>query len=200
MIHDPSPLPEDPLTLLQDWLKAAEQAESRDPNAMALATVSPEGYPSLRMVLLKGLDARGCVFYTHLGSRKGRELAALPRAALCFHWKSLDRQVRLEGSVEAVSPEEADAYFASRPRESQLGAWASRQSEPMTRPQELDDRLREVALRFEGSSVPRPSGWSGFRLVPERIEFWEARPSRLHWRLLYQRGALGIWTQFQLFP
>jgi len=190
--------PADPFALFSQWFAEASETEPNDPNAMTLATSTPDGRPSARMVLLKGHDAEGFVFYTNLESRKGEELAANPRAALLFHWKSLHRQVRVEGAVWAVDDEEADAYFASRPRLSRLGAWASRQSRPLTGRFELERRVAEYELRYSGA-VPRPPHWSGFRVVPGRIEFWRERPFRLHDRTLYQRTADG-WAVSRLYP
>jgi pyridoxamine 5'-phosphate oxidase len=170
-----------------------------EPTAFALATVGTDGRPSVRMLLLKEASHAGFVFYTNYGSRKGRDLLARPFAAICFHWQALDRQVRVEGGVERVSDEEADAYFATRQRGSQLGAWASRQSEPMGDPAELGRRYAEVEARFTGGSVPRPPFWSGFRLLPERLEFWIGQPSRLHVRHLYSRDGEG-WRVQTLYP
>jgi pyridoxamine 5'-phosphate oxidase len=170
-----------------------------EPTAFALGTVSDTGQPSVRIVLLKHVDQRGFVFYTNFESRKGRELLASRRAALCFHWQQLELQVRVEGIARPVSDEEADAYFASRARGSQLGAWASIQSRPMSSPGDLDERLREMERRFDGGPVPRPPHWSGFRVVPERIEFWRNMPSRLHVRHLYTRDD-GGWRVEQLYP
>jgi len=166
---------------------------------MTLATVDDAGRPSARIVLLKDVDARGFVFYTNYESRKGRELLAHPWAALCFHWQPMERQVRVEGPVERVTDAEADAYFASRARMSRVGAWASRQSATLESDAELQHRVRDVEARFAGGDVPRPPNWSGFRVVPQRIEFWRGRPHRLHERLLYERDDTG-WRVRRLFP
>jgi pyridoxamine 5'-phosphate oxidase len=189
----------DPFDLFRAWLTEAEAAEPNDPNAMALATVDQQGRPSLRMVLLKDFDAEGFVFYTNLQSRKGVELAANANAALCFHWKSLRRQVRVEGQVTPVTAAEADDYFASRPRGSQIGAWASAQSRRLESRFELERKVGEMAMRFGLGSVPRPPHWSGFRLVPDHLEFWQDRPFRLHDRLVYNRRD-GAWDTERLFP
>ena len=191
--------PDDPLSLFAAWFGEAERGEPNDPEAMALATVDADGAPSLRMVLLKGFDRRGFVFYTNLESRKGRELAANPRAALLFHWKSLRRQVRIEGSVTPVTDAEADAYFASRPRAHCIGAWASRQSRPMRGRFELEKQVALTAAKFHIGAIPRPPFWSGFRLAPRVIEFWRGSAFRLHDRLVYHRAEAG-WTTERLFP
>lgn len=194
--------PDDPLARFSTWLAEAETSEPNDPNAMALATASADGMPSTRMVLLKGADPRGFAFYTNLGSRKAAELRANPRAALCFHWKTLRRQVRVEGSVEPVEDQEADAYFATRARVSQLGAWASKQSQPLRGRFELEARVAKYTAKFVIGAVPRPPFWSGFRLIPTSIEFWEDRPYRLHMRHVYRRDAdaPGGWAVEELYP
>ncbi|CCG42223.1 pyridoxamine 5'-phosphate oxidase [Magnetospirillum molischianum] len=189
----------DPLPQFHAWMEDAARHEPNDPNAMALATADSAGHPSVRMVLLKGADERGFVFYTNLESRKGHELAENPHAALCFHWKSLRRQIRVEGGIEPVSDEEADSYYASRPRASQIGAWASRQSQILSNRFELERRIAEFAARFGLGTVPRPSHWSGFRLVPQRIEFWQDRQFRLHDRQVHIREN-GQWKTVSLFP
>jgi pyridoxamine 5'-phosphate oxidase len=189
----------DPFLLFARWLDEAKAGEPNDHNAMTLATADAAGRPSARMVLLKDAGAGGFVFYTNLDSRKGQELAANPNAALLFHWKSLRRQVRVEGKVAQVSDAEADAYFASRPRGSQIGAWASDQSRPLESRFHLEKRVAEVTARHLVGTIPRPPHWSGFRLRPEVIEFWQDKPFRLHDRLVYRRGG-EEWTTVRLFP
>lgn len=191
--------PADPIARFAELFAAAAKAHPRDPNHMVVSSVSADGRPSSRVVLLKDFDARGFVFYTNLQSQKGRELLARPFAALLFYWQALDKQVRIEGRVEQVSDAEADAYFASRPRQSQLGAWASEQSQPLDARQTLERRFAELARRHEGKPVPRPPHWSGLRVVPDRIEFWSNRESRLHDRVDYRRVD-GRWTWRLLNP
>jgi pyridoxamine 5'-phosphate oxidase len=190
----------DPHALFEDWLAEARRSEPNDPVAMALATADGGGRPSVRMVLLKGHDERGFVFYTNLDSRKGAELGANPHAALLFHWKSLRRQVRVEGPVEPVGAAEADAYFASRARDSQLGAWASDQSRPLDSRATFEARYEAERARFQGTDVPRPPRWSGWRVMPERIEFWLDRPHRLHERRLFTTTVDGRWSEGLLYP
>lgn len=192
----------DPLTLFQQLLaeaRALPREQMPEPTAFALGTVSEDGQPSVRMLLLKDVDERGFVFYTNLESRKGGDLARNRRACMNFHWAILERQVRIEGRVTPVSDEEADAYFASRPRGSQIGAWASRQSRPMAHMSDLDARVEEFEKKFEGQPVPRPPFWSGFRLAPSAIEFWKGMPSRLHERHLFTRDGNG-WRVTLLYP
>jgi len=189
----------DPIALFDAWLRDATAAEPSIPTAMTLATVSAAGQPSARMVLLKGADADGFVFYTNLESQKAAELAENPRAALLFHWKSLNRQIRIEGPATPVSNEEADAYFATRPRGAQIGAWASRQSRPLEGRFALEKHVAEYTAKFGISKIPRPDFWSGYRVRPERMEFWQDRPFRLHDRLVFQRTA-GGWRTEKLYP
>jgi len=190
---------DDPFRLFSDWLAQARETEPNDSNAMALATTSRNWRPSVRMVLLKGHDERGFVWYTNLESRKAEDLIATERAALLFHWKSLRRQIRIEGPVGPVTDDEADAYFASRNRDSQLGAWASDQSRPLASRAVFEARYAEMKAHFDGGDVPRPPHWSGFRLAPEAIEFWEDSAHRLHHRRLFTRTASG-WNEGLLYP
>ncbi len=189
----------DPFALFDQWFAEARDSEINDPEAMALATADASGQPSVRMVLLKGHGPQGFVFYTNEQSAKGGQLAANPRAALLFHWKSVRRQVRVEGPVERVPEAEADAYFASRARDSQLGAWASDQSRPLDDRTTFEQRFEEVRRRFEGADVPRPPHWRGYRVVPDRIEFWTDRPYRLHERRLFTRDG-DSWGEGLLYP
>lgn len=202
--HDPGPTvaPVDPIARFRTLLAEAvalDRALLPEPTAFSLATVGADGRPSVRIVLLKDADERGFVFYTNYEGRKGRELRAHPWAALCFHWQHLEQQVRVEGAAQPVADDEADAYFASRARGSQLGAWASLQSEAMSAPGDLERRLAEVEARYAGTAVPRPPHWSGFRVLPDRIEFWRNQPSRLHVRHLYERDGAG-WGVRTLYP
>ena len=190
---------DDPIALFDAWYAEAKAAEVNDPDAMSLATATADGVPSVRMVLLKGFGPDGFTFYTNGESRKGQELAANPNAALLFHWKALRRQVRIEGAIEEVSPDEADAYFATRGRDSQIGAWASDQSRPLDTRQTFEARFEEVSSCYEGCDIPRPPRWTGFRVIPRRIEFWSDRPHRLHERRLFTRTT-GGWDEGLLYP
>jgi pyridoxamine 5'-phosphate oxidase len=189
----------DPFALFEEWFAAARASEPNDPDAMALATATPGGRPSVRMVLLKGHGPDGFIFYTNEQSAKGEELHENPRAALLFHWKSLRRQIRIEGTVERVSNAQADAYFASRSRDSQLGAWASDQSRPLESRAQFEQRYEAASQRFDAQPVPRPEHWGGYCVVPERIEFWSDRPHRLHVRQLFLREECG-WSEGLLYP
>lgn len=189
----------DPIELFHEWFAAARQAGIYLPEAMTVATATPQGVPSARMMLLKGVDQRGFVFFTNYESRKGDELGANPRAALVFHWGVLERQVRVEGAVVRLGAEESEAYFRSRPRGSRIGAWASRQSRVLPDRKELEARVREHERRFGGGEIPLPPFWGGFRLVPERLEFWQGRTNRLHDRLVFERVGDG-WRTDRLYP
>ena len=197
---------EDPFALFTEWLAEAEKSEPNDPNAMAVASVDGSGMPNVRMVLLKGLDPegeqnRGFVFYTNFEGQKGRELLAHPKAALLFHWKSLERQVRVRGTVSVVSDAEADAYYASRPRLSRIGAWASRQSRPLEGRFALEAEVARYTAKYAIGEIPRPPHWSGFRVTPVEIEFWVSRPFRLHDRVVFRReDAAAPWHKTRLFP
>lgn len=190
---------DNPFSLFGDWLAEATKTETNDPNAVALATVDANGMPNVRMVLLKGFDAEGFVFYTNFESAKGIEILGSMKAAMCFHWKSLRRQVRVRGPVEVVSDAEADAYFASRPRGSRIGAWASKQSRPLESRFALEKAVAEYTAKHLIGEIPRPSHWSGFRIRPETIEFWHDRPFRLHDRIVFARDG-EKWGQTRLFP
>jgi pyridoxamine 5'-phosphate oxidase len=188
-----------PFAQFDEWMADAEKSELNDPNAMTVGTTTTDGRPSLRIILLKGVDERGFVFYTNKESRKGAELAANANVALLFHWKSLRRQIRIEGTVESVTEAEADVYFSSRPRISRLGAWASQQSRPLADRSVLESRLAEMERRYP-DDVPRPSYWSGYRVIPAVFEFWQDMPYRLHDRTVYHRDETGAWGQTKLFP
>lgn len=192
---------DEPMRLFAAWLDEATQSEPRDPTAMTLATVDSDGLPNARMVLLKGADMDGFVFYTNTESQKGNELAANAKAALVFHWKSLNRQVRVRGVVERVTPEEADAYFATRPKQAQIGAWASQQSRPLESRLAFEKAVAVNAAKYALGTVPRPPHWSGFRIVPSSIEFWHDRPFRLHDRIVFKRDKPGApWSKTRLYP
>ncbi|WP_437605337.1 pyridoxamine 5'-phosphate oxidase [Sorangium sp. So ce834] len=191
--------PTDPFVLARELLEQRQTTEPTDATAMTLATADASGRPSARMVLLKGIDDRGFVFFTNYESRKSMEITANPFAALCIHWAKAAEQIRVEGRIERISDAESDAYFETRPRGSQIGAWASRQSAPLPSRDALIDRVREIEARFEGGPVPRPPFWGGYRLVPERIEFWRGQESRLHDRVLYLRDGDG-WRVERLYP
>jgi len=190
---------DEPIALFEDWFEAAIKSEPNDPNAMTLATVDEGGLPDARMVLLKGIDAEGFVFFSNAESAKGLQLAANPRAALVFHWKSLRRQVRVRGDARPVSQAEADDYFNTRARSAQIGAWASDQSRPLADRFALERRIAEFGLKFGLSAIPRPPQWSGWRVRPDVIEFWRDRPFRLHERLVFERQGEG-WRKYRLFP
>jgi len=190
----------DPIQLFSEWFEEAKNKEDSLPEAVALATAGLDLMPHVRMVLLKDFDNDGFVFYTNLHSNKGLQLTENPQAALCFHWKSLDKQVRIEGSIVQVPDEDADAYFASRPRDSRIGAWASKQSSELKSRLELEKRISRYAVKFGIGKIPRPEFWSGYCLRPQRIEFWEQRPFRLHSRALYSRTITDDWGRVTLFP
>lgn len=189
----------DPFALFATWFAEAEASEPSDPNAMIVVTTTPEGRPSARTILLKGVDPRGFVFYTNKESRKSDELAANPAIFLLFYWKSLGRQIRIEGAVESVTDAEADAYYATRPRISRLGAWASQQSRPLDSRATLEQRLAEYEAKYPGDDIPRPAYWSGYRVLPERFEFWQNMPFRLHDRTVFTHTEAG-WSVGKLFP
>ena len=190
----------EPFRLFGAWLEDAAKSEPNDPNGLALATVDEDGMPDVRMVLLKGFDEQGFVFYTNFESAKGREILSSMKAAMCFHWKSLRRQVRVRGPIEIVSDAEADAYFATRPRGSRIGAWASKQSRPLESRFALEKAVAEYTAKYAIGEIPRPKHWSGFRLVPWTIEFWHDRPFRLHDRVVFTRTGDGGWEKSRLYP
>jgi pyridoxamine 5'-phosphate oxidase len=192
---------DEPLRLWQAWFDEAVKGEPRDPNAMSVATVDKDGFPDVRTVLLKGVDERGFVFYTNTESQKGQELAGNMKAALLFYWKSLNRQVRIRGPVERVTAEEADTYFATRPKGAQIGAWASQQSRPLESRLAFEKNVAIYTAKYALGAVPRPPHWSGFRILPLKMEFWHDRPFRLHDRIEFRRGALGEgWTKVRMYP
>ncbi len=192
---------EKPFELFDEWLEEAKTTEPNDPNALALSTVDPDGLPNVRMVLLKGFDETGFVFYTNLESAKGRELLSAGKAAMCFHWKSLRRQIRIRGEIVQVSAEEADEYYLSRPRGSRIGAWASRQSRPLESRFALEKEVAKYTAKFGIGEIPRPEHWSGLRLIPSEIEFWADRPFRLHDRVKFTRSAPSVpWSKERLYP
>jgi pyridoxamine 5'-phosphate oxidase len=195
------PPAKNPIDTFQNWIKEAEACEPDDPTAASLATIDEDGLPNVRVVLVRVMDERGFAFFTNGNSRKGKELAAHPQAALCFYWKSLNRQVRIRGLAQPVTPEEADAYYAARPRGNQIGAWASFQSEKLDARETLLRRVSEYEKQFTGMEPPpRPPHWSGYRIVPQTIEFWQAGESRIHHRRIYERQADGTWTTSLLYP
>jgi pyridoxamine 5'-phosphate oxidase len=192
---------DDPFALFEAWFAEAVKSEPNDPNAMALATVDADGLPDVRMVLLKGHDRDGFVFYSHIDSAKGRELAGQPKAALLFHWKSLRRQIRIRGPVTRTSDAEADEYFATRPKQAQIGAWASKQSQPLESRFAFEQAIAKVAAKHAIGTVPRPPGWGGFRIAPIQFEFWHDRPFRLHDRIVFERNASAdAWAKTRLYP
>jgi pyridoxamine 5'-phosphate oxidase len=193
------PYTDEPIALFQSWFREANDSGMKEPSAMTVATVDFDGYPDARMMLLKGMDSRGFVFYTNLRSAKARALTHDPRVALCFYWLEIGKQVRVRGGASIVSDEEADAYFATRPRLSQISAWASKQSQPIRGYFELEAQVAKAALRFGVGKVPRPPFWSGFRVIPERIEFWLQKPFRRHQRIVYERVPDG-WRKQWLYP
>jgi pyridoxamine 5'-phosphate oxidase len=191
----------EPFALFEEWLAEATKTEPNDPNAVALATVDEDGLPDVRMVLLKGFDSQGFVFYTNFESQKGREILGSMKAAMCFHWKTLRRQVRVRGPVEIVTNEEANAYYATRPRGSRIGAWASKQSRPLESRFALEKAVAEYTARYAIGEIPRPAHWSGFRIRPTSIEFWHDRPFRLHDRMVFSRDTPeGDWSKTRLYP
>jgi len=195
-------LPHEPFTLFANWYEMAKEQEVSYPDAMSLATVGEKGMPSIRTVLMKSFDARGLVFYTNWQSRKGQQLALHPKASICFYWKSLKRQIHIEGTVQKVGAEEADTYFTTRPRGSQIGAWASEQSRPLKSREALEGRVREVEKKYEGKPVPRPPHWGGYVLLPGRFEFCQEQPHRLHDRIVYTQNPenAGAWLIERLYP